>query len=166
MGASIILSSILNSPSPIPLFQCPVIWAANTMTTKAAPTAMASFEACQARGPRPAVFIERVPAAGQVLTQSRQPLHSGLNTSVFLCTGRWDGQIRLHFRQLVQVAGCRSTAVGLNRARMPIKAPYGHRYQHQKFLSRMERTSKTKTVTRVTVPIRVKKWRWRSRRSS
>ena len=55
--------------------------------------------------------------------QSMHPLHAGLKILLLLWTGRWDGQIWLHVKQLVQVPDLRLITVGLNIAMMPIKAP-------------------------------------------
>ena len=122
-GVLIIFSSILNSASLIPLCQCPVIRATNTIATKMTPTLKATVAGCQADHLIPGFSNVRVPFDGQAFMQSMHPLQAGLKILLFLWTDRWDGQIWLHFKQLVQVSALRLTNVGLNKAMMPIKAP-------------------------------------------
>src|SRR5262245_60074905 len=76
----------------------------------------------------------RASVTGQTDTHVKHPLHSGVLTVRRTSTGRSDGQALAHLPQSMQEIGSRVMRTGLTMDRRPIKAPYGHRYRHQKFL--------------------------------
>ncbi|KUG26460.1 hypothetical protein ASZ90_003708 [hydrocarbon metagenome] len=47
--------------------------------------------------------------------------------------------------------------LGLSKVNIPSKAPYGHKYLHQKFLTTIERTNKTAITIKANREISAKK---------
>src|SRR5512139_1130540 len=87
-----------------------------------------------------------------------QALHSADPIDNAVSTGSPDGQATAHFAQSMHASGLRRMRVGLMSATMPVIAPYGHRYRHQKFLTKTESTSSTAMKIALVWPMRRKKF--------
>src|SRR5579884_2038017 len=106
---------------------------------------------------RPGADRNSAPSAGHAATHSIQPVHSADRIVINRSTGREDGHALAHFAQSMQRSGTRRMRSGLAKDTNPIKAPYGHRYRHQKFLATIDPTTSTPSVTKPVVSMCRKK---------
>jgi len=77
-------------------------------------------------------------------------VHSADLIVISLSTGRAEGKALAHLAQSMHARTERRIRNGLNTDVSPSKAPYGHKYRHQKFCIRTEATtSKPSTIAAV-----------------
>ena len=88
-------------------------------------------------------FKSRVFSTGQASTQLIQVEHSSEITVLTLSTFMKEGHALVHKLQSIQDSLFLLIFKGLSNERNPNKAPYGHKYLHQKFLNITESTIST-----------------------
>src|SRR6266513_2468465 len=103
------------------------------------PAAIAHAGTRRARG----AAIHSASAAGHWAMHSRQPVHSAEAMVISLSTGSADGHALAHLPQSMHADSLRRMRSGLAIAAKPISAPYGHKYRHQKFCTRIEAATST-----------------------
>ena len=88
-------------------------------------------------------FTSKVFATGHASTQLKHEVHSSERTVNTLSTFIKEGHAFAQSSQSIQLVGVLLIFVGLKKAIKPSKAPYGHKYLHQKFLINIESANRT-----------------------